>query len=185
MRADISRLLSLYLNSIPAGLEADFGFHSRDEIALSEPGRPFAMFKLEKGYGFTFMNYWRLPLLIAGEARSILDVGKGPTGYFVAGFGSAVFAPLLQKRAIELGISIKGPANNAAILRTYVPLKGPHNDYLVCPERRNGAQPLEDVHALPFHPSAPSGTRPAPSAGTSSPARCLSAAEILAQVPLD
>jgi hypothetical protein len=152
LRATIAPRLREYLDSVPTGREQDYGFHSRDEFATAELGRPFAMFKLEQGPGVTFLNYWRVPVLVHGEERAIVDVRASDTGYKIVAFGFAPLAHALGRKAQHLGISTRGPANNAAILRWSDSIK----DYLVCPSADEPTS-IDEIRVRPLNhlPSSP------------------------------
>lgn len=172
-RSVITPLLASYLNAIPVGREKDFGFNSRDEFPLSELGRPFGVFNVEGGLSVTFLGYWVVPILIGGQARAMLDIRLGDGGYFIGGFGSATFAPILQTKAAALGIAITGPSDSAALLRTLVP----RNDYLVCATAGGPPASVDQIRALKFN-MIPPNSGSASKANTDSTSSCLALADI-------
>lgn len=181
MMAVASSLLPTYLKAIPAERREDFGFHSDEEIAGADLGRPFAVFRVEEGSRLTFMDHWRIPILVGQEARAFLDVATTSNGYAVVGFGSASFAPFLQKKATRLGMSILGASNNAAILRTYSSKRGYINEYLACP----GSEflPLGEIRAQKISYDLSSSSNSTSKGVSAASDACQAVPEIVAQIP--
>ena len=106
-----------WLNSIPAGQERPLGFFSREEYAEATLGTPYEMFSAGAGGSIEPLDVWRVPVLVRGEFRALLDVTKSGNDYVVSGIGAAVLANELGK--VEQSKGGVGTPAQRSILRAF------------------------------------------------------------------
>lgn len=109
-----------FLNRIPVGQEAAYGFRSRSEFVEATPGEPYQMFTLAsrgipsgQDYALETLNEWRVPVRVRGESRALLTVTRIDEQWRVVDFGAALLARdladceqrnALSPRALHRGI---------------------------------------------------------------------------------
>jgi hypothetical protein len=91
------KILADYLRMIPEGMELDHGFNGRNEFAEATIAQPYQVFGLAADGTIASLDVWRVPVMVRGEFRMLVDVRKGEGGYEPFAFGTA---PL----AAELGV---------------------------------------------------------------------------------
>lgn len=98
-----ARLLE-FLNRIPAGQEAAYGFRSRNEFLEAGVGEPYQMFTLESrddasgcNYAWKPLNEWRVPVRVRGECRALLTVTRTDDQWRTVDFGASVLARELDE----------------------------------------------------------------------------------------
>ena len=96
-----------YLNKIPEGQETMFGFNDRAEFLAAEIGNPYEMITLKKDFlkdeklvsnkdYLISTNNWRVPIVVANEARALLTVSKIDNQWKVVKIGAKGLANELQ-----------------------------------------------------------------------------------------
>jgi len=82
-----------YLSKIPYGKEKEFGFNSREEFINIKLGNPYQIVivnnlsdKSNSSDKFSFINRWKVPIMINDEYRCFLDVVRSDR-YEAVGFG--------------------------------------------------------------------------------------------------
>ena len=96
-----------YLNKIPEGQEAMFGFNDRVEFLAAEIGHPYEMITLKKDFlkdknlisdknYLISTNNWRVPIVVTNEARALLTVSKIDNQWKVVKIGAKGLANELQ-----------------------------------------------------------------------------------------
>ncbi len=90
------RNLQSVLEKIPSDDEISFGFNSRDEFQQAKLGEPLEFI----WYSETNDNsntVWRVPIVVNGEYRALLNVQNLGTEYKIADFGASVLAKDIQR----------------------------------------------------------------------------------------
>jgi hypothetical protein len=77
------------LNSIPEGEEEHYGFYNRNELEQTALGIPYQEYDLEKEQP---TGYWRIPVMVDGENRSLLRLKNTAEGLKFSGLGGAELA---------------------------------------------------------------------------------------------
>ena len=96
-----------YLNKIPEVQETMFGFNDRAEFLAAEIGNPYEMITLKKDFlkdeklvsnkdYLISTNNWRVPIVVANEARALLTVSKIDNQWKVVKIGAKGLANELQ-----------------------------------------------------------------------------------------
>ncbi len=117
--------INQYLNKIPAGKEANYGFNNREEFSLAKAGKIYQVYTLNTAFFLdsvlTGQNYltstgeWRLSITVNNEARALLSFVFRDKQWQAVDFGAAELAKdINNKESIAL---IKKYNNN--LLRVY------------------------------------------------------------------
>jgi hypothetical protein len=108
LAADIVPAVADLIRHTPEEMLSSIGFTSAADADGIEIGRPYGAFTLHKGPWLEFMGYWRVPVLVRGESRSIVGVRWDGDKYVFVSLGGADLARLLAERE-------KTPLVNAAL----------------------------------------------------------------------
>ena len=109
---------------IPEGDEGEYGFGNREELRGAVLGVPFRVLTISpkaiaegRVDALTVVDEWRFPILVKGEAKTLLSVAHVGGGYKAVSLGGAGLA-----RHLEAAQKLSGVANQAGarfILRIY------------------------------------------------------------------
>ena len=178
MAADILPVVADFIRLEDESLLPLFGFTSRAEADVVELGRPYGVFTIHKGPWLEFMGYWRVPLLVHGVYRSLVEVGLGANGYTFRALGSKDFAPMLADRERVAALSAALDMGRAGLLW----IAGAYGDRYLAYEVLSGADALDPdirVQSLGWYPSVVPGID-----GAAAPPE-FSLAEIDDQLPVE
>ncbi|RPH37626.1 hypothetical protein EHM92_02185 [bacterium] len=116
--------LTEFLNRIPAGQEASYGFESRREFVDARVGRPYLLFTVDSldspaGGGYTIrpLEQWKVAVNVGGTCRAMLTVEKVAGSMRAVDFGAAVLARELAEH--EQGGDSAQPDVSRGILRLF------------------------------------------------------------------
>lgn len=116
-----TKALPSVLAGIPPGQEANFGFHDRGEFAGATVGDPYQVITFTLGPGRVLnlvrQRDWRVPVRVHGQARALLTVVEGESGWEAVDFGAAGLARELQHQ--EEALTGKPTFRHRFILRLY------------------------------------------------------------------
>ena len=114
--------LPKFLQAIPAGKEAAYGFDSRESFGMAELGSPIRMVTYDKNVliggdaseplPLRMLNEWRFPVLIQGRARALLTVSRMGDRWEAVDMGAASLAAEIDSLTTE----------NKDIKGDYIPL---------------------------------------------------------------
>ncbi|RLD46916.1 MAG: hypothetical protein DRI86_01830 [Bacteroidetes bacterium] len=114
------RNLQSVLEKIPINDEISFGFNSREEFKQTELGEPLEFI----WYSETKDNSnktWRVPIVVNGEYRALLNVQNIGNEFKVADFGASVLAEDIQKTMNEnKGKNVSGVLRLTAITSDFL-----------------------------------------------------------------
>jgi hypothetical protein len=117
-----------FLNKIPKGHEADYGFDDRPEFDRVEVGAPLRVHAVDVDYSGPFpraikkiraLDQWRVPLTVNGKQRALLTVVKKDGRFEAADFGGAGLARSLY----NLNTTIAASRFNASYLVRVVAIR--------------------------------------------------------------
>ena len=91
LKAAQSQLAEL-LESIPPGMEGDYGFTGRDEFGRATLAQPYEMLSVEGGGSVAALQEWRVPVVVDDQFRTLIDVQKSGDTYSAVGIGAAQLA---------------------------------------------------------------------------------------------
>jgi len=94
------RNLQSVLEKIPTNDEISFGFNSREEFKLAEIGNPLEFIWYSEAKDNSNKT-WRVPIIVNGEYRALLNVQSNGNEYKIADFGASVLAEDIQKTMNE------------------------------------------------------------------------------------
>jgi len=125
------RNLQLVLEKIPANDEISFGFNNREEFKIAVLGEPLE-FIWYASTNDTSSKVWRVPIVVNGEYRALLNVQKVKNNYKVTDFGASVLAVDIQKAINEnTDKKINGILRFATITSDFLIVsKGEREEYL-------------------------------------------------------
>jgi hypothetical protein len=112
--------LRFYLDAIPTGEEADYGFTSRAEFGAAELGAAYELFVLSDSGETTPHDIWMVPVNVGDEMRAFISVrATEDAAYAAFSFGSALLARELvgQEKAYVGTVGVK--IHTRSILRSY------------------------------------------------------------------
>jgi hypothetical protein len=178
MAADILPVVAEFVRSISAELLPLFGFTSAADADALELGRPYGVFTIHKGPWLEFKGYWRVPVLVDGAYRSIVEVGREGDGYAYRALGSAGFAQSLAERERVPALDAALDAGRAGLLW----IASAYGERYIGYEVFSGADPVAAeirLQSLGSYPSIVPGLD-----GSALPPE-LSLAEVDAQLPAE
>lgn len=168
-----------FLNRIPVGREAAYGFKNREEFARVRTAEPLRVHTIDvaQNGGETVvsddiraLDQWRVPLMVDGERRALLTVVQTDEGLKTVDFGGAGLADSLD--ALD-EVTSQENTKSRFLLRV-VPLR---QDFLGIPDASNGDRFYPASNILQSSSSRrSSGTSPALS---SEKIRALDKSEII------
>ena len=94
------RNLQSVLEKIPTNDEISFGFNNREEFKLAEIGNPLEFIWYTEAKDNS-NKVWRVPIIVNGEYRALLNVQNLENEFKVADFGASVLARDIQKTMNE------------------------------------------------------------------------------------
>jgi hypothetical protein len=126
LRSAVQAQLASFLEKVPAGREADYGFHARQEFTQIVVGNPYQVYTVEpeslirgtadlSTYVHPVREY-QVPLLVGGEFRALVTVAPVSGRWKLVEFGGAGLARVLG--AFDTSIP-KTQAGRKVILRIY------------------------------------------------------------------
>jgi hypothetical protein len=117
--AAAQRELASYLERIPSGQEADFGFSDASELAQVRLGVPYEYFTLSDAAEALPEDLWAVPLLVGGATRALIKVGLEGAELKVKAFGSSGLAAQLDGLEQARVAAGAGAGSARAILRSF------------------------------------------------------------------
>ena len=125
------RNLQSVLEKIPINDEISYGFNSREEFKQAEIGNPLEFI----WYSETKDNSnktWRVPIVVNGEYRALLNVQNLGNEFKIADFGASVLAEDIQKTMNEsTDKNVSGVLRLTAITSDFLIVKnGEKEEYL-------------------------------------------------------
>jgi hypothetical protein len=81
------------LNNIPQGEEDNYGFKNRNELRQANLGLPYQEYDMDKEQP---TGYWRLPVMVDGENRTLLRLKNTAEGWTFSGLGGTDLARNLE-----------------------------------------------------------------------------------------
>jgi len=94
------RNLQSVLEKIPTNDEISFGFNNREEFKLAEIGNPLEFIWYSEAKDNS-NKVWRVPIIVNGEYRALLNVQNLENEFKIADFGASVLARDIQKTMNE------------------------------------------------------------------------------------
>lgn len=117
LAADIAPVVADFIGGSTTGTTTPIGFTSPADADAIQVGRPYGIFNLHKGPWLEFTGYWRAPVLVGGEYRSIIGARLEGEKYVMISLGSADFATILAEREKIPAVSAALDAGRAALLQ--------------------------------------------------------------------
>jgi hypothetical protein len=177
MAADVLPVVAELVRSMGAEL-SQFGFTSVADADALQLGRPYGVFTVHKGPWLEFRGYWRVPIVVSGTYRCLVEVEPEGDGYQFFGIGGKDFAPLLAERERGAALSAALDQGRAALLW----LTGTYGERYVGYEVFSGIDPVDSeirAQSLSWYPAA------VPGVDGAAPPPELSLAELNAQLPAE
>jgi hypothetical protein len=179
MAADILPIVADVIRSTGDSMGlSQLGFTSVADADAVELGRPYGVFTIHRGPWLEFMGHWRVPVLVDGTYRSIVEIGRGSSGYTFIGLGAKEFAALLASREQVPALSTALDLGRAGLLRIVTTYGEQYIGY----EVPSGLDPVGTeirVQSLSWYPSVVPGVD-----GAAMPPE-LSLAEVNQQLPAE
>ncbi|HVP07346.1 MAG TPA: hypothetical protein VMS71_05835, partial [Candidatus Acidoferrum sp.] len=132
-----------FLDMIPVGSEASYGFNNRGEFGNVGLGTPIAVVSIvpdsikngirEDQNIFVPVNEWRVPITVNGEMRALLTVAKVGGTWKAVDFGASGLASELGKFMKDRAMDIAG--RRVELLRLYQL----HSDFLLLTDTTQAA----------------------------------------------
>jgi len=135
--------LPQFLESIPAGDEAKYGFQSRSELALADLGTPFRIYALrpeaienfkypaELADSLIEMDEWFVPVTVGGERRALLKVAQMEGRWQAVGLSGAGLASEMNAFDITLPSELKAAGLPAVEEMKFVRVYQLYSDFLL------------------------------------------------------
>jgi hypothetical protein len=84
--------LKALLDSIPQGMEENYGFATRDDFANAQLVQPYEMFAVDGTGSIAALDVWRVPIVVANRFCALITVSKSGDSYAIAAIGAAPLA---------------------------------------------------------------------------------------------
>lgn len=115
VKKEAKKGLNHYLNLIPVGQEAEYGFTSRADFERVEIGDPYQLILIEREGDAVYLNeteFYRVPLKVDQKYVAVITVMKKEGGYEAIDFGAAGLA-----RELEAFEKSKGSSAQKVLIR--------------------------------------------------------------------
>jgi hypothetical protein len=100
------------LNNIPNGEEERYGFQNRDELSQAALGIPYQEYDIDKEEP---TGYWRVPVTIDGENRTLLRLKDSAEGWVFSGLGGTELARNLDDHEANMVSQGKNPSTGRIV----------------------------------------------------------------------